>query len=92
MPGIGEILSLTILYEIENIERFEQVGNLLSYGRLVKCARESAGKKYGTGGAKIGNVHLRWAFGEVACLYLRNNPAGQKCTRAWWCATANRRR
>jgi transposase len=78
VPGIGEILSLTLLYEIENIERFEQVGNFLSYGRLVKCARESAGKKYGTGGAKIGNVHLRWAFGEAACLYLRNNPAGQK--------------
>ncbi len=78
VPGIGEILSLTILYEIENIERFEQVGNFLSSGRLVKCARESAGKKVGTGGAKIGNVHLRWAFGEAACLYLRNNPAGQK--------------
>jgi transposase len=77
VPGIGEILALVILYEIESIERFEKVGNFLSYARLVKCARESAGKKSGTGGAKIGNVHLRWAFGEAACLFLRNNPAGQ---------------
>ncbi len=77
VPGIGKILALTILYEIESIERFEKVGNFLSYARLVKCARESAGKRYGTGGAKIGNVHLRWAFGEAACLFLRNNPAGQ---------------
>ena len=77
VPGIGEILALVILYEIETIERFEKVGNFLSYARLVKCARESAGKKYGTGGAKIGNVHRRWAFGEAACLFLRNNPEGQ---------------
>jgi transposase len=77
VPGIGKILALVILYEIESIERFERVGNFLSYARLVKCARESAGKKYGTGGAKIGNVHLRWAFGEAACLFLRGNPPGQ---------------
>lgn len=40
VPGIGEILALVILYEIETIERFEKVGNFLSYSRLVKCARE----------------------------------------------------
>jgi transposase len=77
VPGIGKILALVILYEIETIERFEKVGQFLSYARLVKCARESAGKKYGTGGAKIGNVHLRWALGEAACLFLRSNPEGQ---------------
>ncbi len=32
----------------------------------------------GTGGAKIGNVHLKWAFSEAAVLYLRKNPVGQK--------------
>jgi transposase len=76
--GIGKILALVILYEIQDIDRFERVGNFLSYSRLVKCAKESAGKRYGTSGAKIGNVHLRWAFGEAACLFLRNNPEGQK--------------
>jgi hypothetical protein len=30
-----------------------------SYARLVRCAHESAGKKLGTGGKKIGNAHLR---------------------------------
>ena len=78
VPGIGKILALVILYEIQDIGRFEQVGHFLSYGRLVKCARESAGKRYGSSGAKIGNVHLRWAFGEAACLFLRHNPAGQQ--------------
>jgi len=43
----------------------------LSYARLVRCAHESAGKKLGTGGAKIGNAHLKWAFSEAATLFLR---------------------
>ena len=78
VPGIGKILALVILYEIQDIQRFEKVGNFLSYARLVKCAKESAGKRYGTSGAKIGNAHLRWAFGEAACLFLRNNEPGQR--------------
>jgi transposase len=44
----------------------------------VKCAKESAGKRLGTAGKKIGNAHLKWAFSEAAALFLRNNPAGQK--------------
>ena len=50
----------------------------MSYWRLVKCARESAGKRSGTSGAKIGNAYLTWAFAEAAVLFLRNNPVGQK--------------
>jgi transposase len=78
MPGIGKVLALTILYEIHDITRFERVQDFVSYCRLVKCAKESAGKKLGTGGKKIGNVHLKWAFSEAAVLFLRNNPKGQK--------------
>jgi transposase len=44
----------------------------------VKCAKESAGKRSGTSGTKIGNAHLKWAFSEAAVLFLRDNPAGQK--------------
>ena len=76
--GIGNILSLVILYEIHTIDRFERVQDVVSYCRLVKCKRESAGKSYGTGGAKIGNAYLRWAFGEAAVLFLRGNPQAQK--------------
>ena len=78
IPGIGKVLALTILYEIHDIARFERVQDFASYSRLVKCAKESAGKKLGTGGKKIGNVHLKWAFSEAAVLFLRNNPEGQK--------------
>jgi len=80
-PGIGKILALTILYEIHDIHRFPRVQDFLSYSRLVKCDHTSAGKKLGTGGSKIGNVHLKWAFSEAAALFLRNNPEGQKLQR-----------
>ena len=76
--GIGRILSLTIIYEIGNINRFESVQNFASYARLVKCKAESAGKSYGTQGNKIGNAHLKWAFSEAAVLYLRGNDKAKK--------------
>lgn len=71
--GIGPILSLTIIYEIGHIERFESVQKFASYARLVKCKAESAGKTYGTQGNKIGNANLKWAFSEAAALHLRGN-------------------
>ena len=78
VPGIGKILSLVLLYEIHDSTRFPRVQDFVSYCRLVKCAKESAGKRYGTSGTKIGNAYLKWAFSEAAVLFLRNNPAGQK--------------
>ena len=71
-PGIGPILGLILLYEIDAIGRFPEVGNFLSYSRLVRCQHESAGKVKGTGGKKIGNGHLKWAFSEAACLMIRS--------------------
>jgi transposase len=78
VPGIGKVLSLVLLYEIHQIERFPSVQEFASYCRLVKCSKESGGKRLGTSGKKIGNAHLKWAFSEAATLFLRNNPQGQK--------------
>jgi transposase len=78
VPGIGKILALVLWYEIHDIVRFPRVQDFVSYCRLVKCTKESAGKRYGTSGAKIGNAYLKWAFSEAAVLFLRNNPTGQK--------------
>jgi len=75
---VGKILALTILYEIHDVHRFDRVQEFSSYARLVKCAKESAGKKYGTSGAKMGNVHLKWAFSEAAVLFVRHSAQGKK--------------
>ncbi|MCP4722312.1 MAG: IS110 family transposase [Desulfobacteraceae bacterium] len=78
IPGVGRILGLVILYEIENIKRFPRVQDFASYCRLVKCIKESNGKKYGASGKKIGNAHLKWAFSEAAVLFLKGNEPGKK--------------
>lgn len=78
VPGIGKVLALTILFEIHDITRFDRVQEFASYARLVKCTHTSAGKTLGTGGAKMGNGHLKWAFSEAAVLFLRHADGGKQ--------------
>jgi transposase len=78
VPGIGKVLALTILYEIHDITRFDRVQTFASYARLVKGQKQSAGKPLGPSGAKMGNVHLKWAFSEAAVLFLRHTKDGKK--------------
>jgi transposase len=78
VPGIGKILSLVLLSAIHDIDRCASVQDVVSYGRLVKCAKESAGKRWGTSGTKIGTVHLTWALSAAATLFLRTNAAAQR--------------
>lgn len=78
IPGVGKVLGLTILYEICDIRRFERVQDFASYSRLVKPAKESAGKFYGHSGKKIGNPHLKWAFSEAAVMFPRHSARGMK--------------
>ena len=78
VPGVGRILSLVLLYEIEDVNRFPRVNEFLSYARLIKAQKSSAGKIHGHSGGKIGNPHLKWAFSEAAVLFLRQNPDGQQ--------------
>jgi transposase len=74
VPGIGKVLALTLMYEIHDVGRFGGVGEFISYGRLVNCPHTSAGKQCGSGGRKIGNAFIRWAFAEAVCLLIRELP------------------
>lgn len=65
IPGIGDMMSLVILYEIGDINRFRSPQKFSSYSRLVICERESGGKKYRGGFQKIGNPYLKWAISEI---------------------------
>jgi transposase len=78
IPGVGKVLALVLLYEVHELRRFASVGQFLSYSRLVRCGHESAGKVLGCAGKKIGNAHLRWAFAEAACLFLRCSERAKK--------------
>jgi len=75
--GVGKILGMVMLYEIEDISRFPRVQDFVSYCRLVKPEKSSNGKSYGHSGKKIGNAHLRWAFGEAVVMMLKGNKPAQ---------------
>jgi len=71
VPGIGNILALTIVLETGTIARFAHVGDFASYCRCVKSQRLSNGKVKGRGNAKNGNPYLGWAFVEAANFAIR---------------------
>ncbi|HXI11603.1 MAG TPA: IS110 family transposase [Thermoanaerobaculia bacterium] len=74
--GIGEILSLTIMYEAAGIARFASAGDFASYARCVDATRTSNGKKQSENNGKNGNRYLAWAFIEAAHFAVRAYPGG----------------
>jgi transposase len=73
VPGIGEILALTIMLETGDISRFATVGNYASYCRCVGSQKISNGKNKGKGNTKNGNKYLAWAYVEAANFAIRPN-------------------
>ena len=78
IPGIGDILGLTIMLEVGNINRFSKVGDYSSYCRCVKAERLSNGKSKGAGNRKNGNKYLSWAYVEAAHFAIRYCPDAQR--------------
>ena len=77
MPGVGDILGLTIMLEAGDISRFSTVGKYSSYCRCVKSERFSNKKKKGEGNRKNGNKYLSWAYVEAANFAIRFYPEFQ---------------
>ena len=75
VPGIGDILGLTIMLETGDVSRFATVGDYSSYCRCVDSKRLSNGKKKGENNRKNGNKYLAWAFVEAAHYAIRKEPA-----------------
>jgi transposase len=74
IDGVGNILAMTLLYEIHHLARFPRVQQFCSYARLTKAEKTSAGKRVGKGGRKIGNPYLKWAFSEATVQLINRNP------------------
>jgi len=67
-PGVGLVLSLTIILETDTIDRFARRQQFCSYARLCGAVQSSDNKRCGQGNAKAGNAWLTWAFSEAAVL------------------------
>ncbi len=66
VPGIGDILGITIMLETGDMNRFQSVSNYSSYCRCVSSKKVSNGKKKGENNKKNGNKYLAWAYVETA--------------------------
>jgi hypothetical protein len=77
VPGLGKLWSWVLRYEMHDLTRFPRVQDVVSDGRLVTCAKASAGPRAGTSGATIGHADRTWACSEAAGRFVRNHPAGQ---------------
>ncbi|MBU0945176.1 MAG: transposase, partial [Proteobacteria bacterium] len=66
IPGIGNVLALTIMLETGPIEMFKKVGDYSSYCRKVPTTWLSNNKQKGKGNSKNGNKYLSWVFAEAA--------------------------
>ena len=77
VPGIGEILGMTIVLESGDYARFANAGCYASYCRTVRSERTSNGKKKGENNRRNGNPHLAWAFIEAATFAPRFEPQMQ---------------
>jgi transposase len=78
IPGVGQVLALVMLYEIDTIKRFPTVQDFSSYCRLIRPEKESDGKWAGKSNKKIGNAHLKWAIREAAMLFLRESDRAKR--------------
>ena len=78
VPGIGKILTLTIMLETGPISRFSGAGNYASYCRTVKAIHTSNEKKKGKGNQKNGNKYLGWAYVEAANFLRRYCPEAKR--------------
>jgi transposase len=75
LPGVGDILGMTILLETGPISRFRAVGNYASYCRKVSSQWTSNDKVKGRGNIRNGNKYLAWAFSEAGEHARRTNEA-----------------
>ena len=66
MPGVGEILGVTIYLEIGDVTRFPTAGHLASYAGLLPTVHASGGKTWHGPTPRSSNHFLKWAFVEAA--------------------------
>jgi transposase len=74
IPGVGIIVTMTILSAIGDIRRFESPKKLVGYAGLGAGVHDSGQTHRGKGITKFGRKELRWALVEAAWQGVRANP------------------
>lgn len=74
LPGIGQIIALTIFYEVGEVERFASEKQFSSYCRVVSGVAQSGQVSRRGRGSKQGNHYLKWALSQAAVHAVRCYP------------------
>jgi transposase len=74
LPGVGIIVTMTILAAIGDIRRFENPKKLVGYAGLGAGVHDSGLKHRDKGITKSGRKELRWALVEASWQAIRSNP------------------
>lgn len=91
-PGVGGVLSLTILLAIDPLDRFDTRQPFCSYARRCGAGQESAGQRVGVGHRQAGNAWRTWAFSEAAGLSAQKESASAHSSSGWRRSWARPRR
>jgi hypothetical protein len=76
LPDVGTSRRRMRWSEGQDLARVPRVQAVGSYGRVVTCAKASAGQRSGPSGTASGHASLPWAFSAAAVLCRRTHPAG----------------
>jgi len=79
LPGVGQTIALTILYEVGELTRFANVKVFSSYCRLVPGVAQSGQVTRRGRGSKQGNHYLKAAFSQAAVHAVRCYPQVRRC-------------
>lgn len=74
IPGVGIIVTMTILSAIGDIQRFESPRKLVGYAGLGAGVHDSGQKHREKGITKVGRKELRWALVEASWQAVRSHP------------------
>jgi transposase len=74
IPGIGDVLALTLLLEIGDIRRFRKSRQFASYCRVAPGCADSGDSHRRSRGNKQGNPYLKWALTQAAAYARRFDP------------------
>jgi len=74
IPGVGIIVTMTILSAVGDIRRFESPKKLVGYAGLGAGVHDSGQKHREKGITKMGRKELRWALVEASWQAIRSNP------------------
>ncbi len=74
LPGLGIVVTMTILSAIGEIQRFPSAKKLVGYAGFGAGVEDSGQKHRDKGITKFGRKELRWALVEAAWQAIRSNP------------------